>query len=598
MVLCFTIEYNEHIVSFIIFVLFYIFRLLTNMANARNIANNVAEILRELDRDTSDTEIDFPDDELTDADDNSEEEIHDTDTEENADSSNEDDHLQPISLKGKNGHRWSSLPGSRKGRPVRDNIVTHLPGAKLAARTIKTVLEAWCLLISVDIINNIVKYTNEEIQRRAVFNSGYSYAGSTDDCEMYAFLGLFYAAGVMRSNRVNLSDLWSSDFGVDIFRATMSLRRFQFLSSCIRFDDKNTRPIRKESDKLAAIREVWDAFIKNCTSYYTPHEYVTIDEQLVGFRGKCPFKVYFPQKPDKYGMKIVMLNDAKTFYMVNAIPYIGAVPKEKGESVPEYYVRKLSEPLHGTNRNLTMDNWFTSIPIAQRMLTLYKLTVLGTLRKNKAEIPPSFIGKNPVGTSRFAFSGPMSLVSYTPKKNKNVLVLSTMHRDNSIDAETGKPDMILTYNMTKGGTDTFDQLCHSYSVARSTVRWPLRFWFAILDQAGINAMVLFLLSNARDKYPRRQFLKDLSRMLCKPFMERRLNNPSIQRNLKIRISDVLGIEPQSTGKSAPNDLPLSKRKRCSLCPYSKDRKTRLLCKQCGKFYCPEHAAKLCENCES
>ncbi|KAG8235643.1 hypothetical protein J437_LFUL013635 [Ladona fulva] len=89
------------------------------------------------------------------------------------------------------------------------------------------------------------------------------------------------------------------------------------------FDDKNTRAVRRANDKFAPIREIWDAFIEKCRTLYSPSQYCTIDEQLLSFRGRCPFKVYNGQKQDKYGIKIVNLNDSKTFYMVNAIPYVG-----------------------------------------------------------------------------------------------------------------------------------------------------------------------------------------------------------------------------------------------------------------------------------
>ena len=231
-------------------------------------------------------------------------------------------------------------------------------------------------------------------------------------------------------------------------------------------------------------------FVSNCKTLYSPHAYCTIGEQLVGFRGLCPFKIYMPQKPSKYGMMIVMVNDAKIYYMISAEVYIGAVQKQVDESVPEYYVRKLSEPLHGTNRNLTMDNWFTSVPIADRMLTSYKLTILG--------LPPSFISKKPVGTCLYGFDQKKTLLSYTPKKNKVVILLSTMHRHITTDDETAKPQMVVMYNMTKGGTDMFDQLCNTYSVARQTRRWPLRLWFALMDQA----MILYRLANPNCKGPK------------------------------------------------------------------------------------------------
>lgn len=39
-------------------------------------------------------------------------------------------------------------------------------------------------------------------------------------------------------------------------------------------------------DKFTAIRELWSAFQNNLKKYYSVGSFVTVDEQLVGFRGK------------------------------------------------------------------------------------------------------------------------------------------------------------------------------------------------------------------------------------------------------------------------------------------------------------------------
>lgn len=41
-----------------------------------------------------------------------------------------------------------------------------------------------------------------------------------------------------------------------------------------------------------------------------------------------------------------------------------------------------------------------------------------------------------------------------------------MHHDERIIEETHKPALIHIYNETKGGIDSFNQLCHSYTTAR------------------------------------------------------------------------------------------------------------------------------------
>lgn len=87
--------------------------------------------------------------------------------------------------------------------------------------------------------------------------------------------------------------------------------------------------------------------------------------------------------------------DSRTYYIVTAIPCIGKENRPNKEPLPDYYVKKLTEHIHGTGRNLTMDNWFTSIPLAHKMLADYNLTIVGSVRKNKREIPPSLLPNKP-----------------------------------------------------------------------------------------------------------------------------------------------------------------------------------------------------------
>lgn len=73
--------------------------------------------------------------------------------------------------------------------------------------------------------------------------------------------------------------------------------------------------------------------------------------------------------------------------------------------------------------------------------------------------------------------------------------------------EKNKLNAILHYNKTKGGTDTFDQLCHVYTTSRTTLRWPLRFFFGILDQVQVNARILYVckINNVQEQvYPSTQ----------------------------------------------------------------------------------------------
>ena len=94
----------------------------------------------------------------------------------------------------------------------------------------------------------------------------------------------------------------------------MPEHRFYFLSTCLHFDDKNTRD---KTDKFGPIRKIWDTFIANCTNCYSAHRDCTVDKQLLSFRGRCSFRVYMKSKPDKYGLKFLSLNDSNTYMVSN-----------------------------------------------------------------------------------------------------------------------------------------------------------------------------------------------------------------------------------------------------------------------------------------
>nr|CAI5870253.1 unnamed protein product [Callosobruchus analis] len=401
-------------------------------------------------------------------------EVHDqnSDTEQEISDGEEKEEISagPVFVGKDKSYKWSKhVPPSTKTRA--ENLITHLPGPKAVVKDLKDSYGIWQHFFSLDMIRMIVEWTNKHIERNKDKYTRDRNARETDIAEMEALIGLIHLAGVLKSGRLNTEELWTY---VEPFRLTMSKFRFHFLLQHLRFHDIDTREERRKIDNLAPISDIFDLFVERCKSANTPFQYVTIDEKLEAFRGKCSFRVYIPNKPNKYGLKVFALVDAKTFYTCNLEVYVGTQPagpyavSNSASSV----VERLVEPLRNSKRSITCDNWFTSIPLAQKLLSEYKLTFLGTTRKNKRELPLEFSNptKRPLGSSMFAFTKDITLVSHIPKKNKNVLMLSTLHHDDRIDLESGKPDMIIDYNGTKGGVDTLDKMCAAYNCSRNTRR--------------------------------------------------------------------------------------------------------------------------------
>ena len=267
---------------------------------------------------------------------------------------------------------------------------------------------------------------------------------------------------------------------------------------------------------------------------------VTVDEQLIPFRGCCSFKQYMPSKPDKYGTKLFLLYDCLTGYTFNGKPYLGRQGNQRNVGLASDVVKILSSPLHFSGINITMDNWFTSSQLAADLLQK-QVTLLGTMRKNRRELPCEFAtGKRrSVGSSLFGFSDRQTLVSHVPRKNKAVVLLSTMHNDKKVDEETGLPEMILDYNATKAAVDRVDQLCHNYSVQKRTMRWPLAYFYYFLNIAGINSMVIFRAKfshgESQATHGRRVFLENLGMSLLHPWLQRRVQEKQLPKDTKLAL---------------------------------------------------------------
>lgn len=71
--------------------------------------------------------------------------------------------------------------------------------------------------------------------------------------------------------------------------------------------------------------------------------------------------LYIPNKPSKYGIKILMVCHSGSKYIVHAMPYLG---KGTFPQQDEFTVMELTKSIHGSNRNKTVDNWFTTVPLS------------------------------------------------------------------------------------------------------------------------------------------------------------------------------------------------------------------------------------------
>ena len=480
---------------------------------------------------------------------------------------------------------YSDTVPQQRGRPTSSNNTPHLNGGtipqNISAR-VSTPLSSLKLFITEDMITQILESTNSYLSKK-----GINFKISCND--IWLWIGANTFLGIMKAKSASLKDMWNDETGIpylkkcnvyfqSIMFLVMSFYRFSLICRYIRFD---VRENRNRLQKDAPISLIWDIFTRNTKRSYVPSAFLTVDEQLCNTRGRVPFKSYIPTKPGKYGIKIWCLCDSTNAYFITGQIYTGksgsSVEKNQGERV----VKELTYGLLDSGRNITCDNFFTTMSLA-KYLFVRNTTLVGTVRKTRTFLPPQLCGNSKNVGSEFIFhERNFTICRFTEKPGKSVILLSSQHNDDKI-LETGKPEIIHFYNSTKAGVDTLDQAVRFYSVKRKTLRWPLTIFYNILDMSEYNSLIIFLKINPEYKAThqqrtRRRYLLDLAK----------------------EIASVYGSNQTDNGLDESPPVPKKSFKstnRCIVCPRTKDVKTPCRCEKCDKSMCKKHMKTVCQSC--
>ncbi|XP_038069266.1 piggyBac transposable element-derived protein 4-like [Patiria miniata] len=502
------------------------------------------------------------------------------------------------------GDTWTSdAPSTSRRRKAK--VMMEAAGPKNLEGA-KSKLQLFQLFITTGMMNAILMHTNEEGLRQR----GRAWSGDVAMMELTSAIGLLLFLGLTKSGREKVRSFWrQGPFARPLCMATMTGTRFQDILTLMRFDSKATGEARRKNDKFAPIRSVFDEFASSCRRYYSAGECVTVDEQLVAFRGRCPFRQYMPRKPAKYGIKFWACVDVDSHYVLNIIPYLGKEAEGTRTNLGASVVKELMQPMYNIGRNVTTDNYFTSAALAKDLLKK-NLTLVGTIRGSRREVPKEVRRENvktrAAKSSRFLFNEDLTLVSFIPRENRSVLLLSSMHHDKKINPDTQKPDIIHFYNKTKGGVDTVDQMCSVYSCLRKTKRWPMTVFYNLLNLAALNAYALWRHLNpawAKRENSRHDFLHGLIMDLVRPQIELRAANPRGLHASTTSAMAILNFTVQYNSKQPkPDGAEQAKMGDCHECPPRRQggRRTPRSCKTCNRFVCKEHSMKFsavaCRSC--
>jgi hypothetical protein len=224
-----------------------------------------------------------------------------------------------------------------------------------------------------------------------------------------------------------LKEQWSKDplLHTPIFAKTMARDRFLVILSMLHFAD-NEKQV--QGDRLYKVCEVLAKNKQTFVAQFLPFEDLVIDESMVLFKGRLMFKQYIRTTRHKSGIKLYVLCDCETRYVLHFIVYTGA--QTEMESIPKLAVSSgivatLMKPYLNKGHSLYTDNYYTS-PTLSAFLFDCKTDSCGTVRLNRKCMP--VLQKKLIrGQTESLASHKMHTVKW--RDHREVIVLTTMQGD-------------------------------------------------------------------------------------------------------------------------------------------------------------------------
>ena len=143
--------------------------------------------------------------------------------------------------------------------------------------------------------------------------------------ELKKFLSLVIVMGMIHFPAIE--DYWvtSCPFTNNIFSEVLKRDRFTLILRFLHLNDNNGYIPKGQDghDPLYKIRPFMDALVCNFQSAYIPGRELSLDESMIGFKGRLSFVQYMPKKPTKWGLKAFVLADGVSGYALNWKLYTG-----------------------------------------------------------------------------------------------------------------------------------------------------------------------------------------------------------------------------------------------------------------------------------
>lgn len=351
--------------------------------------------------------------------------------------------------------------------------------------------------------------------------------------------------------------------------------------------------------------------------HLTMEEELSIDEQIVPFRGKLSCLQYVKGKPEPWGIKVYFLC-GRSGLSYDFVIYQGATTElsERDKTALGHgaaVVTHLCQRLQNPNHKLFFDNYFTTYNVLE-VLAEKKIYAAGTARVCRFAKPPLISDKDMAKKVRGNHDEIRSRdgkVVLTKWFDNRAVVMASNFLGVGEEDEVGRwekserayvrikrPEVVQRYNQAMGGVDKLDQLVSRYRIHIRSRKWPLRMITHAVDLAVVNSWLEYRRDKERQGVPAQytldllHFKMNVAEALVragKPQAARKRGRPSTssldEAVQRFAAKERLPIEEVRTDMMdhMPNFDNKKEATRCKL-PHCSGR-THVFCDKCKVHYC-------------
>jgi hypothetical protein len=319
---------------------------------------------------------------------------------------------------------------------------------------------------------------------------------------MNAFLAVNLYRGLMPCSRAE--EYWASESRVPFISSSLSRDRFKHLRanwSIIGPPGTAEQEKRKKAaDMWYKLRPLLDCVLHGCQNGYRPRRYLTIDEQMIAFKGRHDAVVYIPNKPHPKGFKNDLIADSET-YVLGFLLSKGKIGDKREVGQAARVIAELLKPYTGQGYILVCDNHYSSLPLVQ-WLDAHGTGYVGTLRRDRFGFPSDFfVAKHAlergqwqtwqqkrITITRWGDSVAVFLISNVHSPDEKASVQRWVKGEGRTDVPA--PAVVPTYQQYMRSVDRVDQQCASYWPGSKAQRWWPSVAWGIINIGVHNAYVL------------------------------------------------------------------------------------------------------------